>query len=428
MTPVENRLRVLGIGWPEVLLPTAGVDMRTWAVVACDQYTSEPAYWTAVEQMVEHSPSTLHMTLPEIYLHQSEARIPAIHAAMRAYEQQGVLAPAVHGFVLVERTTATGRRLGLVTGVDLEQYDFTPGAQSLIRPTEGTILSRIPPRVRIRSGAPLETTHVMLLVDDPGRTLIEPLYAQRQALRPLYDTPLMQDGGHVRGWAVDAQDEQRMAAVADALEGLQARAEGLLFAVGDGNHSLATARQCWLDLRDGLSAAERETHPARFALVEIVNLHDDALVFEPIHRVVFGMDPMSAQTAWDAYTQRRGLAATQRMPKPGEQGGTFMTAYGGFSWVLTQPKDPLVVATVQDFLDEYVARTPGVEVDYIHGEVSLHALCRRPDAAGCLLPALDKAELFPAVRARGVLPRKTFSMGEANEKRYYMECRKIIRE
>ena len=418
----------LGLTVPDIRLPAPGIDLTKWAVVACDQYTSEPDYWAQVRALVGDAPSTYHITFPEVYLAEGYGRVADIQAAMAAYRAQGVFAQALRGFVLVARQTQSGTRLGLVLAVDLEQYDFTPGAASLIRPTEGTILARIPPRVRIRQGAPLETPHVMLLVDDPAHTVVAPLYAARAALPALYDVALMQGGGGLRGWAVTGD---ALCGVADALEALRAQAEGLLFAVGDGNHSLATARQCWLDLRDTLTPAQRQAHPARYALAELVNLHDPSLCFEAIHRVLFHVSPEALLRDWRAYAAAQGIAwaaGEARRDAPGmtAQALTFVAAGHEAAGTAVLPRGALILSALQAFLDAYAAQHPAMEIDYIHGEEALRALCAAPDTAGFLLPALDKADLFPAVRRGGVLPRKTFSMGEAHEKRYYMECREIL--
>ena len=401
-----------GVTVPRILLPAPDVDLTKWAVIACDQFSSEPDYWRQVEAVVGDGPSAYRLILPEAFLAESESRATVIHNTMRDYIEQGVLRDAVHGFVLVERTVAAGKRLGLVVAVDLEQYDFDTGARSLIRPTEGTILRRLPPRVRIRRGAPLEAPHVMLLVDDPDCLLIEPLYDQKDSLRSLYDVELMQNGGRLRGWAVEGPGH--LAGVAAALEALNARADGLLFAMGDGNHSLATARQCWLDLREGLSIEQRETHPARFALVEVVNLHEKTLVFEPIHRVLFHVSPRGFGDLWQAYLHAHKPEIESIAPTPGCP-----------CWRVLDGKNTLAVAVVQDFLSGFLPAHPESIIDYVHGEETMRLLCQAPDTAGFLLPAMDKAALFPTVRADGVLPRKTFSMGEAWEKRYYMECRGI---
>ena len=409
----------------DILLPAPQVDPARWAVVACDQYTSEPAYWQRVESRVGGAPSTLRITFPEVYLSEGFDRVARIQAQMRRYLADGTLVPAVtDGFILVERTTRSGARLGLVGCVDLEQYDFSRGSTSLIRATEGTVLERIPPRVRIRTGAPLETPHVMLLLDDPHRTVIEPLYALRNQLSPLYDLELMENGGHLRGYRVDAPDLKEQ--LGAALASLRADCGGLLYAVGDCNHSLATARQCWLNLRPTLSEAERAVHPARYALVELVNLHDEALIFEPIHRVLFQVDAGDVLEGLRGFLRAHGAQLYEGEAQPGDQPLAFVSASGTVSLGVKHSPYALPVATLQQFLDAYLPAHPGAHIDYIHGDDVTRQLGMQEGNAGFLLGALDKFSLFPAVRRDGVLPRKTFSMGEACEKRYYMECRRIL--
>ena len=399
----------------EILLPRRDIDLTKWAVVACDQFTAQPEYWRAVEERVGKCPSALNLTLPEAWLSESEARIPAIHAAMAEYLNAGILETAVKdGFVLVERQTSAGVRPGLVVCFDLDQYDFNPGTQSLIRPTEGTVVSRVPPRARIRSGAPVELPHVMMLVDDPACTVIEPLMARRQSLRPLYDFELMQGGGHLRGWAVENEDAE---AVRRAVDALAAQSDGLLFAVGDGNHSLAAAKQCWLDLQKTLTPAQRENHPARYALAELVNLNCSALVFEPIHRVLFHVDPARVMAEYRQYLLDNDAW---------EGEGDDLLAFDGVhTWRFRSAAHPL--GRLQRFLDAWLKDHPGAEIDYIHGEDALRGLVGRGDALGLMPRAFDKSELFDAIRRWGVLPRKTFSMGEASDKRYYLEARRILR-
>ena len=398
----------------EILLPREDVDLSKWAVVACDQFTAQPEYWSEVESLVGDAPSAVRVTLPEAWLDEREARIPAIHAAMRNYLEQGIWQTAVeNGFVLVERDTAAGTRPGLLVCLDLECYDFSPGSQSLIRPTEGTVISRVPPRAKIRAGAAVELPHVMMLIDDPGCTVIEPLLARKGSLRPLYDFELMQRGGHLRGWAVEGDETRGVFAAIDALN---ARADGLLYAVGDGNHSLAAARQCWLNLRESLTPEQRERHPARWALVELVNLACPALQFEPIHRVLFHVDPTALIEAYRAALRADGAD---------EGEGEDLIAFDASrEWRFKSTQHPL--RRLQAFLDGYLAEHPEAEIDYIHGEAALRALVSRPDAMGFMPRAFDKAELFGYIRRWGVLPRKTFSMGEANEKRYYLEARRIL--
>ena len=272
------------------LLPRADVNMETWAVVACDQYTAQKDKWEAADALVGGKPSTLRLIIPEAYLDESDERVPKAQAAMEQYLSDGVLTEAVRGLVLLERETQSGKRLGLVMTVDLEAYSFARDSASLIRPTEGTILSRIPPRQKVRRGAKVELSHVLLLCDDEQRTVIEPVYAKRASLRPLYDTDLMLNGGHARAWAVE--DEATLSQVAAAIRNLQSALpeNGILFAVGDGNHSLATAKAHWEEVKQALPEAQRADHPARFAMVELNNIYDPALIFEPIHRVIFDTD------------------------------------------------------------------------------------------------------------------------------------------
>ena len=402
-----------GLTVPRLLLPGTQIDPVRWAVIACDQHTSEPEYWAQVEREVRERPSTLRLIYPECYLHQGRPDIPAIHQRMAQYQEQ-FLTRTIEGFVLVERQTTRGVRLGLVAAIDLEMYDYTPGAKPLIRSTEGTVVERLPPRMDIRRGAPLELSHVMLLTDDPERTLIEPIYERRDALEKLYDFDLMAGGGHIRGWAVT--DSQSMAALAQALEALYQCGDGFLFAVGDGNHSLAAARACWLELRQNLTPAQREIHPARYAMVEIVNLYDPALVFEPIHRAVFGAESGALTHDFILYCRGQGMSVVPCKPERAQL------------YLLDEPMrienalNPLPVAILQPFLDQWLADNPLARLDYIHGLDALNAL----SALRIRLTPMDKRALFPAVRQSGALPRKTFSMGEAQDKRYYLECRAIL--
>ena len=399
----------------EFYLPRADVKMETWAVVACDQYTAQKDVWERADALVGGAPSALRLIIPEAYLEESDARVPRVQAEMDRYLQSRVLEKAVRGLVLLERTTQSGPRLGLVMTVDLEAYDFSPGTASLVRPTEGTILSRIPPRQKVRRGAALELSHVLLLCDDEKRTVIEPLYEKRQSLRPLYDTDLMLKGGHARGWAVE--DEETLAQAARAIRRLQDALPpgGILFAVGDGNHSLATAKAHWMEIRDTLPEDQRADHPARFAMVELNNIYDPALVFEPIHRVVFGTDENAVLDL---------LRDAALSPVTAGEDLTLVTRRGEQKFRIGHPLHRLPVGTVQQLLD----RQAGLVLDYVHGEDAVREIVARENAVGILLPPMDKGLLFPAVTQNGPLPRKTFSMGEANEKRYYMEARRITRE
>ncbi len=425
---MNERFQSLGFYPADILLPK-DADMAKWAVVACDQFTSQPEYWAAVEETVGDAPSALRLILPEAKLNSPgvDGDIAAINEAMADYLTRGLFREYPGSLIYVERTQSDGRiRHGLVGMADLEQYDFTPGSGALIRATEGTVLSRIPPRVRVRKDAPIELPHVMLLIDDPKKTVLEALAAQRDGMETLYDFDLMQGGGHITGrllTASQAEDTAKALAGLITPEAMEKKygmggAAPLLFAVGDGNHSLATAKQCWEDLKKTLPASELAGHPARYALVEVVNLHDEALQFEPIHRVVFGVDPEAVlQTLLAAY--------------PGAHEGTgeghvIAYAFAGREGSVTvpSPKSQLAVGTLQAFLDGYL-KEHGGEVDYIHGGEVAKVLGSKPNSIAFLLPAMRKEQLFKTVIADGVLPRKTFSMGHAQDKRYYVEARKI---
>ena len=397
----------------DILLPAAGVAPEKWAVVAVDQYTSEPEYWRQVEETVGDAPSALRLVLPEVYLAEGDARIPGMQARMREYLKNETLTQRVqNGYILVERTTQSGVRLGLMACLDLEAYDYAPDSRSPIRATEGTVLERVPPRVRLRRGAALELPHILMLLDDPREQVIEPLYAARGALEPLYDFELMQGGGHLRGWQISGGAAQSME---NALDALYERCGDLFLAVGDGNHSLAAARARWLELREALPEAERAAHPARYALAEIENLHSPAIQFAPIHRLVTGVNPRAlARYCLDAL-RAQGLAE-------GDAGSLRFVSRGrearyGFD------RHPL--KALQAALDGYLAAHPEAKIDYIHGDETLRRLANRDDALGLMPCAFEKSALFPFIRNWGALPRKTFSMGQANEKRFYFEARRI---
>ena len=412
-----NGFSSFGLKVPHILLPHAGVDLQKWAVVACDQFTSQPEYWREAASFVGDAPSALNMIYPEAWLSQGDGRIETINSTMADYAKT-VLTRPVNGFEIVWRETPSGTRLGLMAEIDLEKYDPMPGSASLIRATEATVPERIPPRVRIREHASLESPHAILLVDDPLRSLVEPLAEKLKDAPILYDTPLMLGGGHIRAARVPEADH---AAMFSALESLLAASRGLLFAVGDGNHSLATARACWLKLKETLPPVRRETHPARWALVEIENIYDSALRFEPIHRVLFGVDEKDLAASFSAWLTRRGMRLAA--------GGPCVLVADGSETPFRVENDPnpLPLFHIQLFLDEYLSSHPGAEIDYVHGDDAVRALTRN-GRIGLLLPGMDKSSLFEAVRVGGSLPRKTFSMGSAREKRYYMECRSLAAE
>ena len=414
----------------DILLPK-DCEYSKWSVVACDQYTSQPEYWQGVEEYVGRAPSALRLILPESCLEgpNVETDIMEINNTMSRYLREGRFEEHPEALFYVERTLDNGKiRRGIIGMVDLEQYDYEPGSHAPIRATEGTVLSRIPPRVAVRKNAPVELPHVMLLVDDPERTVIEPLSGQTEEMPVLYDFDLMERGGHIKGWELTEVQKEQVAKALSALAdpdkfntryGTQDEAV-MLFAVGDGNHSLATAKECY-ERQKRLTPPEQWPNlPARFALVELDNLHDGSLEFEPIHRVVFGVKPEEL------------LAALMEYYPGAKQGGIvgghkLAYVYGETEGVISVPSPAahLPVGTLQNFLDDYLPRHQGSRVDYIHGEDVVRSLSAQPDTVGFLLPAMGKEELFPTVVHDGVLPRKTFSMGEAHDKRFYLEARKI---
>ncbi|MCL2672346.1 MAG: DUF1015 domain-containing protein [Clostridiales bacterium] len=435
---MKNYQNGVGVLVPEILLPGAETDFAKWAVVACDQFTSEPEYWTAARGFIGDAPSTLDLFLPEAFLGKPDEgeRIAAIRENMRRYYEEDILRKLPQGFVLTQRSCNGLTRHGLVLALDLEAYDYAKGSCTLIRATEGTIEDRIPPRLHIRDGATIELPHILVLIDDPARTVIEPLAAELSELEQLYDTDLMADGGHVAGWLVD--DAARIALVLDALAELADPAAfdekypgktPLLFAMGDGNHSFATAKANWIKVKAGLTEVQRAEHPARYALVEIENMHDKGIVFEPIHRVLFHVDAAETLEKIRAGLARQNGAAhiLQSDAVPGEGHVLpFVTAETQGAFHIPHPSQQLPVGTLQTALDALLPTIPGAELDYIHGEDVVQKLAAKGDAIGFILPAMEKGALFPTVVYDGALPRKTFSMGEANEKRYYLECRSLI--
>ncbi len=450
MTDVSQRLAALGIAAPEVYLPVAGVDPEKWAVVACDQYSSEREYWEDVSRLVGAAPSTLNLIFPECYLEDDDKdlRVQGIRAAMRSYLDAGFLEKKAPGFVLLERRTPFEKqpRKGLLIAVDLEAYQYGKGVTSKIRPTEGTIVERLPPRMDIRRGAPLEVPHIMLLIDDPRRTVIEPLYARMDGLHKLYDFELMKGAGHVRAAHVTARED--LEGVAAALEALaDAKAykarygspDVLLFAVGDGNHSLATAKAIWEETKKANAADPAiMDHPARHALVELVNIYDEGLPFHPIHRVLFKVDEKALLAdllaagatfepmAW-ADAVRNTDEGTGTRPAAVEHRFAFVSSRTAGLVRFGKPKANLAAGTIQGLLDVYLKANAGSGIDYIHGTESFQTLAKKPGNLGLYLPPIDKSSFFGTVIRDGAMPRKTFSMGEAPEKRFYIEARKIIR-
>lgn len=439
----------LGMAIPEILLPAEGLDLQKWSVIACDQYTSEPEYWERVEELVGEAPSTLHLIYPEVYLNSpdKEARIARIQATMKDYLGRGLFRE-VSGMIYVERETSHGWRRGLLFCLDLEAYDYNPRASSLIRATEGTIIERIPPRVKIREGAALEVPHIMILIDDPDNLTIGPASDHSRELTRLYDFELMFNSGRLRGFLVDRPEVEKM--IMDGLSrlaspeefqkkyGLPDNTPLLLFAVGDGNHSLATAKTIWERTKAASRSQEDlRNSPLRYALVEVVNLHDESLVFEPIHRVLFEVrqpdnlapdlvEFFSGQVELRKHRSFDEMKEIVNARKEQEQIAGLVNQNSFQSIRFLQPKHQLTVGSLQAFLDDYLKKKEASGLDYVHGDDSLLSLSRqKPGNLGFYLPALDKCQLFPTVILDGALPRKTFSMGEAWEKRFYLEARKL---
>lgn len=415
----------------DILLPkTDKCDLSKWSVIACDQYTSEPSYWEKAAELAEGSPSALELIFPEVYLDKGDDAelIKRINETMRRYIEDGLFDEYKNSMIYVERKQYNGRtRRGIVGAVDLECYDYSEGSESPIRATEGTILSRIPPRKRIRENAALELPHIIMLIDDRERRVVEPIEERKEELELLYDTDLMLGGGHVTGRLID---EKGIETVMDGIRSLwddetycgkygTAKSGRLIMAVGDGNHSLATAKACWEDIKKGLTEDEKKTHPARYALVELMNLHDPTLEFEAIHRVMFGVDPEAVTAAVKEYYPQ-----SSEEFKGGGQRVTVVYGHTEKKLYIKGSQCSVSAGTIQQFIDDYIEKHGG-SVDYIHGGNVVRMLAFEPDRIGFILDGIRKNELFEGVIHEGALPRKTFSMGEAADKRYYLEARKI---
>ena len=405
----------------DILLPK-NADFSKWAVIACDQFTSDQEYWNRVRANAEGSVSTINLILPEAELgtEKEAAHTALINKTMAEYMENGVFETYENSLIYVERTLENGSiRMGLMGMVDLDAYDYTVGATSAIRATERTVTERIPPRQRVRRDAPIELPHILLLCDDHEKVLIEPIAAKKDSFKVLYDCDLMEDGGHITGWLVPQEEVEKFNAtlteysanVGKKYEGL--KGEPVVFAVGDGNHSLATAKSCYEELKKNNPGVDLSAHPARYALVELENIHDPSQQFEPIHRVIFNTDTKKMLKAVE-----ENICAEGGYPVKwyiGEESGVVY---------LDRAKSELAEGVQQAFLVEYLKENEG-EIDYIHDDDALIALAAKENAIGFLVPGMEKSQLFRGVVADGVLPRKTFSMGHSREKRYYLESRKI---
>lgn len=398
----------------DILVPK-DCDHRKWSVVACDQFTSERAYWRKLEDFVGDAPSTLKLVFPEAYLEDDDKqqRIDTINETMRDYIQNGVFRTLEKSCVVVKRTTASGvSRLGVVCAVDLEDYCFTHPSHALIRSTEGVVLDRIPPRLAIRENALVELPHIMLLIDDRKKSVVEGLWAKRNGLEKIYDFDLNMGGGHLEGYRIDAKQViDAFDEYYDSVQNLYGKGNNdFIFAVGDGNHSLATAQAHWNNVKQGLSDAQKASHPARFALCEIENLHDDGIIFEPIHRFVFGAGKEFCEYMQGAL---QGEARVRAFGKCGEF-TIFVNSNGAKA-----------IKDIQSAIDDYISAHPDCKVDYIHGIEHLQSVADNNDGVAIAMPKIKKEELFGYVLENGTLCRKAFSMGEAEEKRYYFEAKAI---
>lgn len=412
----------------DILLPK-NQDFSKWSVVACDQYSSEPDYWKKAAEIAGDAPSTLNIIFPEAYLEDGDGdeRIKKINSTMSKYMSGGIFEEFKNSFIYVERTQPNGKvRHGIVGQLDLEYYDFSVGSQSAVRATEGTIISRIPPRKRIRENAPLELPHILMLIDDRKKSVVEPVIKRSNEFKKVYDFELMQGGGHICGYLLDDNAADGVITAIHELENKSDFEEKynvknkdvLVIAVGDGNHSLATAKTCWEEIKKTLSPDEQINHPARYALVELMNLHDDALEFEPIHRVVFGVKPKEVMEAMKRYYPQLSETDNGGQRIVITSGGEEKTVY------ITDAPCNLAVGTLQKFLDEYLDKN-GCTIDYIHGADVVRELSGIEGRIGFILDGMEKNDLFTTVIKDGALPRKTFSMGEAADKRFYLESKRI---
>lgn len=409
----------------DILIPNDSIDMHKWSVIACDQYTSEPEYWDAVAAETAGSRSSLNLILPEIYLEDNDvsSRIDSIHAAMDKYISDGVFNEYKDAMIYIERVQSNGIvRKGIIGAIDLEQYDFTKGSTSQVRATEATVVERIPPRLKVRQGAPLELPHIMILIDDPEDTVIGQLEPSK--LKKLYSAELMQNGGSISGYLIDKDTQEKLDSALSALADPEAfnkkygleNCPVLLYAMGDGNHSLATAKEYYEQLKKSDPSRDFSNHPARYALAEIVDLHSDALKFEAIHRLVYNVDCDKLLSE-----MKTALALSDT---PSEQWFTCCTADSENKYFICNTSSNLSVGSLQNFLDLYIKENGG-KIDYIHGIENVKALAAKHNGLAFILPDMDKSQLFPTVIKDGALPRKTFSMGHADDKRFYIEARRI---
>lgn len=408
----NNTERVVKV--PKILLPKKGIDMEKWATIACDQFTSTPEYWERLVAFVGDSPSTLKLTCPEIYLSRDvSGEVKKVQAEMRKYLDEGIFDER-EGFVLVERQVGNDYRIGLMAAIDLDAYDWHR-VRTPIRATEDTLMERLPVRISIRKGAEIEAPHAIILMDDREKDIIEPLYAARDGFEKLYDFELNMGGGHIRGWLVPRLREQEILDKIAALNTPELQIEkygsdaGIMLAVGDGNHSVATAKVCYEELKQSLTGEQQKTCPERYMLVELVNLHGGGMEFSPIHR----------------YFKVRDDEFVAKLKASLYGDGRLKIMYkGGEEYIKCPENAGTAITEIQRLVEAYIKET-GAEIDYVHDVIHLKECVDKSDGMGIVMPAFSRSDLFGYVVNVGNLPKKAFSIGEAEQKRYYLECRKI---
>ena len=434
MSSSGEKLAACGIAVPTILMPEKGIDHAKWAVIACDQFSSDKKYWKKVEDFVSDSPSTLNMILPECYLDEADSRVPEINRTMKTYLDKGILKEAGNGFVFMNRSTPWVKsRRGLMVALDLEQYSYEKGAECQIRPTEGTVLERLPVRAAIRQNAVLDIPHILVLFDDPEDRVFKCLEENKGEMSPLYDFDIPDNGGHLEGYMADKAD--LISRLSDIFTDLD-EANDFLFAVGDGNHSLGAAKQLWEKIK-AAGGEDIMNHPARWALVELENIHDSGLNFEPIHRVLFDLNAENFTQDMKAFGGF-SLSASLSREEMKNQVEASSADKGIFRIGVQQGEDCRILSmenssvslpaeAFHEFLDPWLKNNNSIEIDYIHGDEVLNELSSKKGNIGFYLPGIDKSSFFSMISRKGPMPRKTFSIGEAEEKRYYLESRKIIR-
>jgi len=429
-----NKSKNLGILFPEILIPGKKINKKKWPVIACDQFTSNMSYWDKTSKIVGNSPSTLHIMIPEIFLGEDDIgeRISHAKETMATYVTDGVLVRLPRGVILVERETPFGTRVGIMLAVDLDQYDSDHTKKPLIRATEQTVKERLPSRMKVRDGAILESPHVMLMLNDPTDSVITELHRTRGNYTKVYDTSLMQGGGHIKGWFID--DADVLETLTETLAALLEKSDdNMLFAVGDGNHTLASAKQVWENHKEEIPESEREISPLKYALVEVVNLYDKGICLHPIHRMLFNVEAPNFLRSLVAELNDMGLDAkmmytrgTSAQNSNCEQNLFFESRQAKGRIEIESPKHKLTAIPLTLALDKLLEKLPKAQIDYIHGDEEFDQLTQTHGCLGFRMEKMTKDQLFSLVAEYGVLPRKAFSLGEAQEKRYYYECRLLV--